>query len=170
MTGASLAAASNGGGNGLIGFLPVVVIGVVFLLLISRSNRKRQAAAGEVQAGLEPGAQVLTTSGLYATVVAVDDEDVSLEIAPGVVCLFARGAIARVLPDEDDDGEDDDGPDRAGDVAPGDDVAARSTGAAGVDMRKDDNPPDGPDRPGPTPASADDEPPPRPREPGDTPG
>jgi preprotein translocase subunit YajC len=40
---------------------------------------------------------VMTTAGLYAEVQAVEDDQVHLEIAPGIVCRFARAAVARVL-------------------------------------------------------------------------
>lgn len=107
-----LAAGTSSGGGGLLGFLPLVLIGGVFLLLVSRNNRKRQAGAARVQSALEPGAEVVTTSGMYGTVRAVDDDDVSLEIAPGVVVLFARAAVARVVAEEaiDPDQGDPDGP------------------------------------------------------------
>lgn len=110
---------SSGSGGGLLGFLPLVLIGGVFLLLVTRGNRKRQAQAAAVQAAIEPGAEVVTTSGMYGTVRAIDDDDVSLEIAPGVVVLFARAAIARVVPEEAEEeaGPEADeraGPDQAG--------------------------------------------------------
>jgi hypothetical protein len=45
--------------------------------------------------------QVLTAGGLYATVQDVDDDDVRLEIAPGVEVRASRRAIAAVLTEED---------------------------------------------------------------------
>ncbi|MEJ2859059.1 MULTISPECIES: preprotein translocase subunit YajC [unclassified Saccharothrix] len=61
------------------------------------SARKQKRAAAEQQAllkSLEPGDRVMTTSGLYATVVdASDDDTIDLEIADGVVTTWLRPAI-----------------------------------------------------------------------------
>ena len=41
--------------------------------------------------------QVITSTGLYGTVAAIEDDAVLLEIAPGVTTRWARAAIARVI-------------------------------------------------------------------------
>ena len=76
-------------------------------LLLVRPQRARARALQEVREALSPGARVMTTAGLHATVVAVEDDTVLLEIAPGVNARFASGAVARVLPDETDAPEGD---------------------------------------------------------------
>ena len=40
----------------------------------------------------------MTIGGLHATVVAVDDDVVTVELSPGVTARYSRPAIARVLP------------------------------------------------------------------------
>ena len=40
---------------------------------------------------------MLTTSGIYARVVRLGDDDAELEIAPGTVIRVARGAIGQVV-------------------------------------------------------------------------
>jgi preprotein translocase subunit YajC len=100
----------GGGGGGLLGFLPLILIlGVGYLLLI-RPARNRQRKALETRNQVEPGSEVTTTAGLIATVIAVDDDTVTLEIAPGVHSRFLKGAIARVNTPVD---ADDDEPDAA---------------------------------------------------------
>ena len=44
-----------------------------------------------------PGARVRTTAGMYATVVSVEDQDVVLEVAPGVNVRYLRRAILDVV-------------------------------------------------------------------------
>jgi len=91
-----MARVNNGGGGGLAGLiLPLLLVGLLVLLFVTQ--RRRSRAAADVQRQLRPGMNVMTTAGLFAEVQAVDDEAVSLEIAPGVVCRFARAAVARVL-------------------------------------------------------------------------
>lgn len=92
----STAAGSDGGGGGLLGFLPFILIFVVGYMLLVRPARNRQRKAMENRAQLTPGVEVTTTAGLLATVVAVDDDTVTLEVAPGVHSRYVKGAIARV--------------------------------------------------------------------------
>jgi preprotein translocase subunit YajC len=81
-------------------FLPFVIfmVVVVGLLLFSARARRRQAAAqAEQAAAIEVGSDVMTTSGLYGTVVALnDDETVQMSIAPGVEVKWALAALRDV--------------------------------------------------------------------------
>jgi preprotein translocase subunit YajC len=95
-----LAATSTKSGSSsaylLIGL--VVLFGLLYFVTI-RPQRRRQQQAQQTQRNVEPGARVRTTAGMYATVVAVEDQDVVLEIAPGVDARFMRRAIMDVVPD-----------------------------------------------------------------------
>src|SRR5690348_18221970 len=94
-----LAAGSKSSGSSaylLIGL--VVLFGLLYFVTI-RPQRRRQQQAQQTQRNVEPGSRVRTTAGLYATVVAVEDQDVILEVAPGVDVRFLRRAIMEVLPD-----------------------------------------------------------------------
>jgi hypothetical protein len=48
------------------------------------------------------GDEVVTIGGLYGTVRAVDDESLTLEVAPNVEVKFSRAAIARKLVYDDE--------------------------------------------------------------------
>ena len=94
-----LAASGKSGGSSaylLIGL--VVLFGLLYFVTI-RPQRRRQQQAMQTQRTIEPGARVRTTAGMYATVVAVEDQDVILEVAPGVEARFMRRAIMDVVPD-----------------------------------------------------------------------
>jgi preprotein translocase subunit YajC len=93
------ATSSKSGGSSaylLIGL--VVLFGVLYFVMI-RPQRRRQQQAMQTQRNVEPGVRVRTTAGMYATVVAVEDQDVILEVAPGVEARFMRRAIMDVVPD-----------------------------------------------------------------------
>jgi len=77
--------------------LPILLIGVVFYLLIMRPARNRQKKQQAMMAALQPGSRILTTAGIFATVVELDDDNASIEIAPGVVIRVVKAAIGRVL-------------------------------------------------------------------------
>jgi preprotein translocase subunit YajC len=74
-----------------------VLIGVAGWLLLVRPQRRRAQALQEVRDAVQVGSSVLTTAGLHATVAAVEDETLLLEIAPGVQARFAKQAVVRVL-------------------------------------------------------------------------
>lgn len=75
--------------------LLVLSAGLLFLLL-SRS-RRQQRQAQSVQSRLEVGAEVMTSSGLFATVVEVEGSVVVLETAPGQHSRWDRRAVASIL-------------------------------------------------------------------------
>ncbi|MEO3870205.1 preprotein translocase subunit YajC [Nonomuraea sp. B12E4] len=77
--------------------LPLILLVVVFYFLLIRPQRKRQQEAVQMQNSLTPGARVMTTTGLFGTVVAVDNEDVILEVAPGIETRWVKAAIGRVV-------------------------------------------------------------------------
>ncbi|GAA2692603.1 MULTISPECIES: preprotein translocase subunit YajC [Nonomuraea] len=82
--------------------LPLILLVVVFYFLLIRPQRKRQQEALQMQNSLAPGARVMTTTGLFATVVAIDNEDVILEVSPGVETRWVKAAIGRVVTPVDD--------------------------------------------------------------------
>ena len=73
-----------------------------FYLLLWRPQQRRMAMVRALQSNLRQGDEVLTTSGVYARVVRLGDDDAELEIAPGTVIRVARGAIGQVLTDHDE--------------------------------------------------------------------
>jgi preprotein translocase subunit YajC len=94
------ATASKSGGSSaflLIGL--VVLFGILYFVMI-RPQRNRQRQAMATQRDISPGARVRTTAGMYATVVSVEDQDVVLEVAPGVHVRYMRRAIMDVVPDD----------------------------------------------------------------------
>jgi preprotein translocase subunit YajC len=70
---------------------------VAFYLLLWRPQQRRMAMVRDLQSQLQQGDEVLTTSGIYARVVRLGDDDAELEIAPGTVMRVARGAIGQVV-------------------------------------------------------------------------
>jgi preprotein translocase subunit YajC len=83
----------SSGGLGLI--FPLLLVAMVGFLFYS--TRKRKAAAQQMHTSLQAGSRIMTTAGLFATVVAIEEDGVVLEVAPGVHSKYARQAISRVL-------------------------------------------------------------------------
>ncbi|MBP2708072.1 preprotein translocase subunit YajC [Microbispora sp. RL4-1S] len=117
------------GNNPLGTFLPLILLVVVFYFLLIRPQRKRQQEQIQMQNSLAPGARVMTTNGLFATVVTVEDDDVVLEVAPGVETRWLKAAIGRVLtPVEDAPGTGaDTSPSDGPDTGDGDDTSTKQS-------------------------------------------
>lgn len=87
-------------------FLPFLLIMGGFMYFASRRQRWAMQATIDLHDSLQPGERVHTTSGLEATIVAIADDTIDLEIAPGVVTTWMKLAIRdRILPDDDIDEE-----------------------------------------------------------------
>ena len=104
--------------------LPLII--VLFAVPLFMGTRKQKRAAQqqqEMQNSLSYGDRVMTTSGLYGTVVASTDNSIDIEIAPGVVTSWLRAAVREKVADStvgapaDDADYDDDDAVEATDVA-----------------------------------------------------
>ena len=86
-----------GSGQALQQVLFFVLLLLGLYLLAIRPQRARARALAEVRAGIAVGTRVMTTAGIHATVVSVDEDSVVLEVAPGVPVRFASAAVVRIL-------------------------------------------------------------------------
>ena len=77
--------------------LPLLLIALVFWFLILRPSRKRAADLAATQRSLQPGTRIMLSSGIFGTVSSLDDEAVSLDIAPGTTVRVHRQAVAKVV-------------------------------------------------------------------------
>jgi preprotein translocase subunit YajC len=91
----------GGGGGGAIPFLVLIGIFAVVYLVFLRPASARRRAGVTARRKASVGDVVTTTAGLIATVVAVTDDEVTLEIAPGVHSRYLPQAIVRVIDDAD---------------------------------------------------------------------
>lgn len=73
----------------------------------SRRQKRAMQATIDLHESLRVGDRVHTTSGLHGTITRITDDDVDLEIAPGVVTTWMKLAIRdRVEPEILDSGAD----------------------------------------------------------------
>lgn len=88
----------------------IIIIALAFgaMWLMSSRTRKQQRAAGDFRANLEVGADVMTGSGLFGTIVEIDGDTITLESTPGNETRWIRAAISKiVLPPPDDEADAD---------------------------------------------------------------
>jgi preprotein translocase subunit YajC len=93
-----LAATSKSSGTSL---LPIILIVALFMIVyLTMSRRRRANQAQQMQSTIAPGTRVRTTAGMYGTVTSVEDnDDVMVEVAPGVNIRMMRRAVVPVPQD-----------------------------------------------------------------------
>src|ERR1700712_4504866 len=79
--------------------LLILMFGLVGVMMVfsSRNKKKMALKAQDLQAAIVPGSRVMTTSGLHATVTAVADDTIELEIAPGIYTTWVRAAVREIV-------------------------------------------------------------------------
>ena len=81
----------------LLQFLPILVI--IYFLMI-RPQRQRQKQLDKMLKELKKGDRVLTTGGIFGTVVGIDDVKAVLRIADHTTVEFSKGSIVQVMAGE----------------------------------------------------------------------
>jgi preprotein translocase subunit YajC len=80
--------------------LPLLVVGVLFFFLMILPERKKQKLRQGMLDSLNKGDRVMTTSGMYGTVVTTSSEVVVLQVADNVRLRFSRAAVQSVIEPE----------------------------------------------------------------------
>jgi preprotein translocase subunit YajC len=78
---------------------PVIVIAIlaaVGWLFLAVPFRRRRRAHAAMQDEIKEGDEIITAGGIHATVREAGDQDLRVEIAPGVVVTLDRRAVAAV--------------------------------------------------------------------------
>ncbi|MFC3963024.1 preprotein translocase subunit YajC [Nocardia jiangsuensis] len=81
---------------------PLLLVALLVPMFLGVRRQKREAEkVSAMQNDLKIGDRVTTTSGLYGTVVEVDETTVDLEIAEEVVTTWLRQAVREVRTDDE---------------------------------------------------------------------
>ena len=97
-----LAVPGFGGGSGFSLLLPVLMIGVVYLMMI-RPQQKKQKMWTQMLAELKTGDRITTTGGIRGTILNLKDDSLIIRVAPdGIKIEVVKSAIASVTTQEED--------------------------------------------------------------------
>ncbi len=91
------AAATSPQGS-IAGFLPIIVIFVLFYFLLIRPQTKRAKELKKMVESLAKGDEVTTNGGVLGIIDSLDENFVNLKVADGVVIKVQRQAVASLLP------------------------------------------------------------------------
>jgi len=84
--------------GGLLSFLPLIVIFVVFYFLLIRPQTKRAKEHRQLVEKLAVGDEVVTNGGLLGKITNVGDSFVTVELADNVKIKLQKHAVASVVP------------------------------------------------------------------------
>jgi preprotein translocase subunit YajC len=119
-----IVAASSGSGF----FLIIIVAFLLLYLIVVRPQRKRQTQQQRMLSDLNVGDEVLTAGGIYGTISNLDEDRVTVQIAPTLEVQVDRRAIASVTrepePEEDEEPEEGVEGEEGDEAEPGEEAAA----------------------------------------------
>ena len=88
--------------TGLIGYLPLVFILVIFYVIVFLPARRRQKKLDEMLAALKSGDKVITNGGIYGTIVGFKADRIQLRVAENVKIEMSRNAVVALQKPEEE--------------------------------------------------------------------
>jgi preprotein translocase subunit YajC len=85
-------------GDTLLTFLPMIVIFALLYFVMIRPQQKKQKEARAMLEALEKGNEVVTAGGILGRIVKLDEQYVTVEVAPNTQMVVQRAAISQLLP------------------------------------------------------------------------
>jgi len=79
--------------GGIISFLPLILILGIFYLIVFLPARRRQKKLQVMIDNLKAGDKVITSGGIYGTIVAIKDDRIQLRVAENVKIELSRSAV-----------------------------------------------------------------------------
>ena len=92
------AQAPAGSPDGLMSFLPLILIFAVFYFLLIRPQTKRAKEHRKMVSELAVGAEVVTSGGVLGKVVEAGDQFLKIEVADAVVLTVQRSTVSAIMP------------------------------------------------------------------------
>lgn len=79
--------------SGILSFLPLILILGIFYLIVFLPARRRQKKLQDMIDNLKAGDKVVTSGGIYGTIVGLKDDRIQLRIAENVKIELSRNAV-----------------------------------------------------------------------------
>ncbi len=84
--------------QGLIAFLPMIAIFIIFYFMLIRPQQKKGKEQKAMIDAITKGDEVVSAGGIVGKVAKINENYVTLEVASGVEINVQRSAIALLLP------------------------------------------------------------------------
>jgi preprotein translocase subunit YajC len=86
-----------GAGGGLVSFLPLVAILIVFYLFLIRPQQKKQKEQTKFMEDLQKGDSIVTASGILGTINKIEEDIITLDIGNKNFIRVTRNAISKEM-------------------------------------------------------------------------
>ena len=84
-------------GNPLGSFIPLILIFVVFYFLLIRPQQKKEKERKSMINALKKGDQVVTTGGIYGTVITIKADTIDIKVDENTRLVMAKNSIVTVV-------------------------------------------------------------------------
>ncbi|AUH72182.1 preprotein translocase subunit YajC [Legionella sainthelensi] len=84
--------------DGTFSLIMIAAIFVLFYFMLIRPQNKRAKEHRDLVSKLKKGDEIITSGGILAKVVSLDEQYIKISLAEGVEINLQRGAVSAVLP------------------------------------------------------------------------
>ncbi len=84
-----------GQGSAIAQFLPLIMLFGIFYFLIIRPQQKQQKDHREMIEGLQKGDKVITSGGLIADIVKVEEESIKIKLNDSTIVKLDRNFVTK---------------------------------------------------------------------------
>jgi preprotein translocase subunit YajC len=88
---------ASSGGSSFTAFIPIIAMVAIFYFLLIRPQQKKAKEHRDMLGALKKGDKVITSGGIYGEVTGIDNNAVTIEIAPKIRVKITRESVAVVL-------------------------------------------------------------------------
>lgn len=85
---------AEGGSGAFAGFIPLILMFVIFYFLLIRPQQKRTKEHRQMITNLKKGDRIITSGGLHGKITGLDENTMTVEIADKVRVKVARSNVA----------------------------------------------------------------------------
>ena len=86
-----------GQGGGLISFLPLILMFVIFYFILIRPQQKKQKDHRLMVSNLKNGDRIVTTGGIHGRIISASDNTLTIEVAHQVRVKLNRDNVGVLL-------------------------------------------------------------------------
>lgn len=91
------------GGSFITALIPFILVFVIFYVLIIMPSRRKQKKHQEMVEQLKPGDKIVTSGGIYGTVMGVQTDRIEVKISANVKVDITKNAVAAIVPKKKDE-------------------------------------------------------------------
>ena len=84
------------GAGGFTGFIPLILMFVIFYFLLIRPQQKKTKEHRQMISNLKKGDRIITSGGIHGRITGMDESTLTVEIADKVRVKVARGNVSNL--------------------------------------------------------------------------